>query len=138
VVEANECSIDAKALCERLQALVETERDEQGQPLWARAPESTPGPTRIARAVASTAKDLNRDFAQAVGFRADLRSLVPLLLGAAGFAQFGLTQKIAPVPWFNLFYWSLRIYMLFNMDAVEEETKPKPPVTDSTGEPHAR
>jgi hypothetical protein len=129
IVEDDERTLDAAALGRRLEELCRAERDEAGRPLGEPPPGDHPGPTRIARTVAHAAAGLNADVRAALGDRADLGTLLPVLFAAGGVAELVTTGKM-PVPtWFNLLWWSLRSFMTFNIRAVEEE------VTDPPREP---
>jgi hypothetical protein len=120
LIEDDEATLDPGALLEQLRALIESERDEEGRPVGALGPEPRPGPTRIARAVVRAAVGINADVRERLGQRADLGTLLPVFFAAAGVTELGATGKM-PVPsWFNLRWWSMRAFMTFNLDAVEE------------------
>ena len=120
IVEGDEGTLDAAALQARLAELVRDERDEHGRPIAELRPHDYPGPTRVARAVVSAASSINGDVRAALDERADLGTLLPVIFAAAGLAEVGVTGEM-PVPsWFNLLWWSLRSFMTFNLQAVEE------------------
>jgi hypothetical protein len=123
IVETEDGSIDAEAICDLLEQLVAEERDEKGHPLTAVRPDSLPGPTRVARAVAHAFSEINGDVRVALDHRADLGTLLPVVFFSLGLVEIGVTRKL-PVPaWFNLLWWSLRSFMTFNVGAVEEQSK---------------
>lgn len=121
ILEDDEGHLDAGALQRRLSELVCDARDEAGRRLVELPQESHPGPPRVVRAVAHAASGINADVRAALGYRADLGTLLPLFFAAAGTVEVLKTQKL-PVPaWFNLLWWSMRSFMTFNFRAVEEE-----------------
>jgi hypothetical protein len=121
--EEAEAALDAAALRALIEKLVAEERDEHGRPLLGERPEWMPGPTSVARAVAHAFSEINGDVRAALGHRADLGTLLPVVFFSLGLAEVAVTRKL-PVPaWFNLLWWSLRSFMTFNVGAVEEESK---------------
>jgi hypothetical protein len=121
IVEDRGRPLDPEALARRLRALIEAERDDEGHPLGSFRPDRHPGPTRIARTVAHAVAGINADIRAALDQRADLGTLLPVIFAAAGVVEIGATGRL-PVPtWFNLLWWSLRSFMTFNVEAVEEE-----------------
>jgi hypothetical protein len=124
IVEGDESALDAGALRARLMALARDERDEQGRPLDALGPHDYPGPTRVARAVASAVSSINGDVRSTLDERADLGTLLPVVFAVAGLAEVGATGEMPAPSWFNLLWWSLRSFMTFNLQAVEEVEHP--------------
>lgn len=123
IVESEEGAIDAEELRDLLAELVAEERDENGNLLTSVQPDSLPGPTRVARAVAHAFSEINGDVRVALDQRADLGTLLPVVFFSLGLVEIGVTRKL-PVPaWFNLLWWSLRSFMTFNVGAVEEQSK---------------
>jgi hypothetical protein len=121
IVEGEPGSIAADRLVQRLAELVAEERDDEDRPLATAKREPAPGPTRVARVVAHAVAGINADVRSALDERADLGTLFPVFFGLCGLAEVGSTGKM-PVPtWFNLLWWSLRSFMTFNIEAVEEE-----------------
>jgi hypothetical protein len=124
IVEADEGTLDAATLQARLVELARDENDEQGRPLADLGPHDYPGPTRVARAVVSAVSSINGDVRSTLDERADLGTLLPVVFAVAGLAEVGVTGEM-PVPsWFNLLWWSLRSFMTFNLQAVEEVEHP--------------
>jgi hypothetical protein len=121
--EEAETTLDAEALRALIVKLVSEERDDEGRPLTAPRSDWIPGPTRVARAVAHAFSEINGDVRAALGHRADLGTLLPVIFFSLGLVEVSVTRKL-PVPaWFNLLWWSLRSFMTFNVGAVEEESK---------------
>ena len=129
LLEADERTLDAEALRRRLEELVLDEHDEEGRPIVQRG--HHPGPTRIASAVAHAFARINDDVREALDGRADLGSLLPVFFFTGGTLEVLSSKKIPAPPWFNLLWWSIRSFMTFNVEAVEEERRngngaPKP------------
>lgn len=121
LIEASEQALDAKALCKRLEELVSEQRDENGKHITCHEPHE--GPTRVARAVAHSFFRINDRVRHTLDDRADLASLLPVFFAIGGAADV-LTSKRLPTPaWFNLLWWSIRSFMTFNVEAVEEERR---------------
>ncbi|WP_437985907.1 HMA2 domain-containing protein [Sorangium sp. So ce117] len=121
IVERSEGGLDPERLRARLAGLVDGAREDDGHPLGAPRPEGHPGPTRVARAVAHAFAGINADVREAMDYRADLGTILPVVFAAAGLAEVGATRRL-PVPaWFNLLWWSLRWFMTFNPGAISEE-----------------
>lgn len=119
--EATEHSLDAKALCAKLERLVLEEHDDDGRPIVSH--EHHPGPTRVARAVAHSFFRINEGVRHALDDRADLASLLPVFFAAGGVTEVLKSKKLPAPPWFNLLWWSVRSFMTFNVEAVEEERR---------------
>lgn len=117
--EAEEHSLDAKVLCSRLEELVREERSDDGRPLVNH--ELHPGPTRVARAVAHSFFQINDSVRSALDDRADLASLLPVFFATGGITEVLKSKKLPGPPWFNLLWWSVRSFMTFNTEAIEEE-----------------
>jgi hypothetical protein len=79
----------------------------------------------VARAVASAVAGVNADLRAALDDRADLGTILPVIFAALGFAKVASTGKLPRPTWFNLFWWSLRSFMTFNVRAVEEQVHPE-------------
>jgi hypothetical protein len=121
IVEGEPGSLAADRLAQRLADLVAAEHDEQGHLLVEPRSELHPGPTRVARAVAHAVASINTDVRGSLDERADLGTILPVIFALGGMAEVAATGKM-PVPtWFNLLWWSLRSFMTFNIEAVEEE-----------------
>jgi hypothetical protein len=123
LVESSESTLDAESLRARIESLLREARDESGRPLAEGRPELQPGPTRVARSVAHAFADINAEVRATMDNRADLRTLMPVVFAAAGLAEVMVTGKLPAPAWFNLLWWSLRSFMTFNTDAVEEELR---------------
>lgn len=121
LVQAEDRPLDADALCRKLRQLVSEEHDDSGRPLI--EIEHHPGPTRVARAVAQSFFTINNDIRFALDGRADLASLLPVYFAAGGIAEALSSKKLPGPPWFNLLWWSVRSFMTFNVEAVEEERR---------------
>lgn len=121
LLESTETPIDAQRVRARVEELARGERDEQGRPIA--LPDAQPGPTRVARAVAHAFHDINRDVRDALDDRADLGTLLPVFFAVGGVTEVASTGKLPAPPWFNLFWWSIRSFMTFNLEAVVEEKK---------------
>lgn len=121
LLEANEKTLDAEALRQRLEQLVLGEHDEDGHPLV--HGNHHPGPTRIASAVAHSFSRLNDQVREALDGRADLGSLLPVFFFTGGTLEILSSKKVPAPPWFNLLWWSIRSFMTFNTEAVEEERR---------------
>lgn len=119
--EAEEHILDAPALCARLDELVRGEHDDEGRPLVNH--ELHPGPTRVARAVAHSFFQINNSVRTALDDRADLASLLPVFFAMGGITEVLNGKKLPAPPWFNLLWWSVRSFMTFNTEAVEEERR---------------
>ncbi|AGP35630.1 HMA2 domain-containing protein [Sorangium cellulosum] len=139
IVERLKGGLDAERLRARLAELVGEARDDDGRLIVAPRPEGHPGPTRVARAVAHAVAGINADVREAMDYRADLGTLLPVFFAAAGIAEVGATRRL-PVPaWFNLLWWSLRWFVTFNPAAVAEELRaaaggaPSPPADAADG-----
>jgi hypothetical protein len=123
IVERSEGELDADRLRARLAELLAEARGDDGRPLGASHPDVHPGPTRVARAVAHAVVAINAEVREAMGHRADLGTLLPVVFATAGLTEVAITRKM-PVPaWFNLLWWSLRSFMTFNPGAVLEELR---------------
>ncbi|WP_437801429.1 HMA2 domain-containing protein [Sorangium sp. So ce693] len=121
IVERSEGELEPERLRALLAGLVDGARDDDGHPIGAPRPEGHPGPTRVARAVAHAFAGINADVREAMDYRADLGTILPVVFAAAGLAEVGATRRL-PVPaWFNLLWWSLRWFMTFNPGAISEE-----------------
>ncbi len=121
LLEAQERALDAKALRRRLEELVLRERDDEGRLLVHDG--GHPGPTRIASAVAHSFARINDDIRTALDGRADLASLLPVFFFTGGAVEVLSAKKLPAPPWFNLLWWSIRSFMTFNTEAVEEERR---------------
>lgn len=121
LIEAKEHSLDAKTLCKQLEELVLQERDENGKHLVCH--ESHEGPTRVARAVAHSFFRINDHIRDRLDDRADLASLLPVFFAIGGAAEVLGSKRLPAPPWFNLLWWSVRSFMTFNVEAVEEERR---------------
>ncbi|MGK3995429.1 HMA2 domain-containing protein [Sorangium sp. So ce1024] len=123
IIERLEGGLDAERLRGRLVELVNEARDDEGHLLSASRPDAHPGPTRVARALTHAFAGINADVREALDYRADLGTLLPVVFATAGLAEVGVTRRL-PVPaWFNLLWWSLRWFMTFNQGAVSEEQR---------------
>ncbi|WP_437838747.1 HMA2 domain-containing protein [Sorangium sp. So ce1153] len=123
IVERLEGALDPERLRGRLAELVNEARDDEGHLLGAPRPDAHPGPTRVARAVAHAVAAINADVREAMGYRADLGTLLPVVFATAGLAEVGVTRRLPAPAWFNLLWWSLRSFMTFNPGAVSEELR---------------
>lgn len=121
LLEAEERALDAKGLCARLEELVLEEHDDNGRPLVHH--DAHPGPTRVARAVAHSFFRINERIRYSLDDRADLASLLPVFFAIGGAAEVLSSKKLPAPPWFNLLWWSVRSFMTFNVQAVEEERR---------------
>ncbi|XXX80386.1 HMA2 domain-containing protein [Sorangium sp. So ce134] len=139
IVERLDGGLDPERLRARLAELVAEARDDDGHPIAAPRPEGHPGPTRVARAVAHAVAGINADVREAMDYRADLGTLLPVFFAAAGLAEVGVTRRLPAPAWFNLLWWSLRWFMTFNPSAVSEELRaaaggaPGPPADAGDG-----
>jgi hypothetical protein len=121
IVEGEGAGGEAERLLSRARELLRDACDDEGRLLSALRREDRPGPTRVARAVVHAAVAVNDDMRAALDDRADLGTLLPVVFAAAAVAKIGATGEM-PVPtWFNLLWWSLRSFMTFNINALEEE-----------------
>ncbi|WP_437736528.1 HMA2 domain-containing protein [Sorangium sp. So ce1335] len=123
VVERLDGGLDPERLCGRLAELVGEARDDEGHLLATPSPDAHPGPTRVARALAHAFAGINADVREALGYRADLGTLLPVVFATAGLAEVGVTRRLPAPAWFNLLWWSLRWFMTFNPGAVSEELR---------------
>ncbi|WP_437579716.1 HMA2 domain-containing protein [Sorangium sp. So ce887] len=123
IVERLEGGLDPERLRARLAELVGEARADDGHLLAAPRPEGHPGPTRVARAVAHAVVGINADVREAMDYRADLGTLLPVFFATAGLAEVGVTRRLPAPAWFNLLWWSLRWFMTFNQGAVSEELR---------------
>ncbi|KYF64870.1 hypothetical protein, partial [Sorangium cellulosum] len=123
IVERLEGGLDPERLRGRLAELVSEARGDDGRPLAAPLPDAHPGPTRVARAVAHAFAGINADVREALDYRADLGTLLPVVFATAGLAEVGVTRRMPAPAWFNLLWWSLRWFMTFNQGAVSEELR---------------
>lgn len=121
LLEAEERPLDAKVLRRRLEELVLRERDDEGRPIVQRNGHF--GPTRIASVVAHSFARINDDVREALDGRADLGSLLPVFFFTGGALEVLSSKKLPAPPWFNLLWWSIRSFMTFNTEAVEEERR---------------
>lgn len=115
-------ALDPDRLLERLRALLAAERDERGRPLEAPRPQA-PGPVRIAHTIAHAFLELNGDVRRGLGGDADLGTLLPVVFAGLGFIELARARTLPTPSWFNLLWWSVRSYMIFNPGAVDEEVK---------------
>ncbi|XYI01151.1 HMA2 domain-containing protein [Sorangium sp. So ce1128] len=123
IVERLDGALDPERLRGRLAELVNDARDDEGHLLVAPPPDAHPGPTRVARAVAHAVAAINADVREAMDYRADLGTLLPVVFATAGLAEVGVTRRLPAPAWFNLLWWSLRSFMTFNPGAVSEELR---------------
>jgi hypothetical protein len=122
VLEKAGGGLDAHALAGELARLVFAERDESGRSIVeAPPPAQHHGPTRIAHALAHAMAEINGDVRDALGGHADLGTLLPVAFGLAGVADVASRRSLPQPQWFQLFWWSLRTFMTFNVTAVREE-----------------
>ncbi|WP_437290255.1 HMA2 domain-containing protein [Sorangium sp. So ce406] len=123
IVERFEGGLDPERLRGRLAELVSDARDDDGRLLAPPRPDAHPGPTRVARALAHAFAGINADVREALDYRADLGTLLPVVFATAGLAEVGVTRRLPAPAWFNLLWWSLRWFMTFNPGAVSEELR---------------
>lgn len=121
LAESLESPVDSRRLCARVEELARGERDERGRPII--DADEQPGPTRVARAVAHAVHELNRSVRDALDDRADLGTLLPVFFAMGGVTEVASSGRLPAPPWFNLFWWSIRSFMTFNLEAVIEEKK---------------
>ncbi|WP_437592551.1 HMA2 domain-containing protein [Sorangium sp. So ce1000] len=123
IVERTVGGLEPERLRALLAGLVEEACDDDGHRIAAPRPEGHPGPTRVARAVAHAFAAINADVREAMDYRADLGTILPVVFAVGGLVEVGATRRL-PVPaWFNLLWWSLRWFMTFNPGAVSEELR---------------
>ena len=112
--------LDPAHLAARVDDLLRSERDDDGIPL-SQSPPFSRGPTRLAHAVAHAATEINDDVGEMLGHRADLGTLLPIAFATGGLVEVIASRKVPGPTWFNIFWWSLRSFMTFNVDAVNDE-----------------
>jgi hypothetical protein len=88
------------------------------------APPSDEGPGEVARQVARVFKDLDDDVLFATGGKLDMGTLATLGFLAAGVVSVARRGELTSPPWFNLAWWGLRTFMLFEADAVQSPGHP--------------
>lgn len=79
-------------------------------------------PREPVRRINGFAGALNDAVADLTGGRADLRSLVPAGLAAAGILS--LLRRPVPARWDNLLVWSMQIFMSLNQDQLRGRSEP--------------
>jgi len=78
----------------------------------------SPGPGAVAREVAKLFKDLDDEVLAATDGKLDLGTLATFGFVATGALNLAVDGKAPAPPWFNLAWWGLRTFMLFEADAV--------------------
>jgi hypothetical protein len=121
IIECSGGKLDPDSLRTRLAEIVAAERDQAGLPLTTLKPRQPPGPTRVAHAVAHAFAAINADVRDAMDNRADLGTILPVIFATAGIAEVAMTRRMPAPAWFNLVWWSLRSFMTFNEEAVDDE-----------------
>jgi hypothetical protein len=113
IVEAENGSLDAETLLAHVREFVEIEMKD--------VPDRPPGPTQFARSVARAFAGLNEDVRGGLRHRADLATLLPIVLGTLALGQIVRTGRLPAPAWFNFCWWSFRAFMTFHKDATREE-----------------
>ena len=103
---------------------------------------AVPTGSSVARAMAASFSAIDRDVLAATDGRLDLGTLTGLGFLAAGAAEIAATRTLPAPPWFNLAWWALRTFTLFDHSAPEpppEQTRAAtPPVSGQRRRPHRR
>jgi len=85
------------------------------------------GSATVARAMAKSASDLNREVLEFTDGRLDLATLAAMGFLTGGAVEIALTRQL-PVPtWFNLAWWAFRTFMQFEQEAVNGTGAPPAP-----------
>lgn len=111
--------LDHKALLEHLARLtgVETTLGPDDRPPVP-PPVSGDGPGEVARQVARLFKGLDDDVLTATDGKLDMGTLATFGFLGAGALNVMTRRNLSTPPWFNLAWWGLRTFMLFEADAV--------------------
>ena len=85
-----------------------------------RAAQRRDGPGEVARQVTQVFKDLDDEILGATNGKLDLGTAATFAFVGAGALSVAFGNKLSSPPWFNLAWWGLRTFMLFEADAVAE------------------
>jgi len=119
ILERASNGLDAESEAEKLRAILVHEVGDDGRPLiGAHAARGPLAATRLAEALVESARGLNADFCVALQGKADLGTLGPLALIAAGAAQVSLSGNLPIPPWSSLVWYAFRSFISFNPGAM--------------------
>ena len=85
-----------------------------------------PAFSSLARKVAATVMEIDRDVRRHSDGSVDLGTLATLGFIGAGAVEIGATGKLPLPPWFNLAWWAFRLFMTTEQEEIAAECDPGP------------